>query len=315
MTIKTVLTSKDFSLILSQYDLGIYSHSEPIEQGTVQSNYIIQTNLNKIVFRYYENRSIEAVSFESELIDYLIKHQYPCPAQIKNNHGSYIGTYHDKPFIIFEFIEGQSIEFPNEAHWIQLIKMAAELQNLTLDFQSEFTKYRWNYDPALCRDLANKQAREIKNKDAYDKLKWLENELLTLNLPTSIPKGICHCDFHYSNMLFRDDELVAVLDFDDANYTFLQFDLVGLVEYQAWPNDQDNLNYLKAHGVLQEYMKHRPLLLIEQIHLYDVYKLSILLDCVWYFNRGNYSDFREKRKIEALNCLGRNKFHSKLFKD
>ncbi|MGV7222762.1 MAG: phosphotransferase, partial [Nitrospinales bacterium] len=226
-----------------------------------------------------------------------------------------IGTYHDKPFIIFEFVEGQFIEFPNEAHWIQLIKMAAELQNLTLDFQSDFTKYRWNYSPALCSDLANKQAREIKNKDAYDKLKWLENELLTLNLPTSIPKGICHCDFHYSNMLFRDDELVTVLDFDDANFTFLQFDLVGLIEYQAWPNDQDNINYLKAHEVLQEYMKHRPLLHIEQIHLYDVYKLSILLDCVWYFNRGNYSDFREKRKIEALNCLGRNKFYRKLFKD
>ena len=61
-------------------------------------------------------------------------------------------------------------------------------------------------------------------------------------------------------------------------------------------------------------MKHRPLNNNEKRHLFDVYKLSILIDCVWYFKRGNVSDFYEKRKIDYLNNLGREEFYDKVFK-
>ena len=61
MTVKTPLTHDDFVNILSQYDLGAYTQSEAIQQGTVQTNYFIQTTQGKIVLRYYENRSKVAV--------------------------------------------------------------------------------------------------------------------------------------------------------------------------------------------------------------------------------------------------------------
>lgn len=43
-------------------------------------------------------------------------------------------------------------------------------------------------------------------------------------------------------------------------------------------------------------------------HLCDVYKLSILFDCVWYFGRRSGTGFYERRKIEFLNSLGRQRF-------
>ena len=104
-----------------------------------------------------------------------------------------------------------------------------------------------------------------------------------------------------------------MLDFDDANYTFLQFDLVGLMEYWAWADTAEILDLRKARYVVQEYMQHRALPFIEQQHLYDVYKLSILFDSVWYFSRGDAGDFREKRKIDALHRLGRQQFFDELF--
>jgi homoserine kinase type II len=73
------------------------------------------------------------------------------------------------------------------------------------------------------------------------------------------------------------------------------------------------LDISKARSVVQEYMRNRRLPLIEQQHVYDVYKLSILFDCVWYFARGPAEDFYEKRKIDALNRLGRHAFFEELF--
>lgn len=313
MAVKTVFTSEDFQDMLSHYDLGAFIQAKAVQQGTVQTNYFITTSHGKFVFRYYENRSRESVLFESELLAYLTKCNYPCPAHIKNRQGTTVGTYQDKPYVFSEFLDGEPIEQPNHHHMQQLVQKAAELQAVTKDFRSEYTPYRWNYDPALCRRLAGKEAAKLNTKDAQEKFVWLDHELTMLDLPAALPKGICHCDFHFSNVLFQEGEFAALLDFDDANYTFLQFDLVGLIEAWAWPYTADRLDIKNAHVIVQEYNKHRPLPLIEQEHLYDVYKLSILIDCIWFFRRGAAHDFFEKRKINALTKLGRQNFMDALF--
>jgi Ser/Thr protein kinase RdoA (MazF antagonist) len=313
MTVKTEFTMDDFVSTLSMYDLGTFKHSEAIQQGTVQSNYIIHTSQGKFVFRYYETREMLSVLFESELIAHLTAHHFPCPRQLKNKLGAHIGTYHDKPYAIYEFIEGKHIEDPSVYHLQQVIQKAAELQILTRDFHSVYTEDRWNYTPDLCRLLAHQEAARINTKFAWNKYSWLVHELSNLDLPPTLPKGICHCDFHFSNILFQEDEFVALLDFDDANYTYLQFDLVGLMEYWAWPYTVTIFDLDKAREVVGAYMSYRQLSLLEQNHLFDAYKLSILFDCVWYFSRGSADDFYEKQKIDALSTLGRNVFQRSLF--
>ena len=315
MAVKTQFTRDDFESILAQYNVGAYVRSEPIQRGTVQTNYFVDTTLGKFVLRYYEVRSKESVSFESELLEYLTQHQYPCPSQVKNVQGSYIGSYGDQPYVLFEFLEGQHVEHPSAYQNQQLIQKAAELQKLTEGYDSVYVAHRWNYTPDLCRKLARAEAERINTQEAHKKLEWLEGELARLDLPASLPKGICHCDFHFSNVLFQGDEFVALLDFDDANYTYLQFDLVGLIEYWAWPHGQEKLDIEAARKVVGEYMKHRLLGEEERHHLYDVYKLSILIDCVWYFSRGSGESFNERRKVECLDDLGRQRFYAGLFGD
>jgi Ser/Thr protein kinase RdoA (MazF antagonist) len=114
-------------------------------------------------------------------------------------------------------------------------------------------------------------------------------------------------------VLFRGDEFAALIDFDDANWTFLPFDLVGLIESWAWPHDAELLDLAESRRIVAAYSRHRSLDPLEQRHLYDVYKLSILFDCVWFFGRGEGDDFYEKRKIEALAGLGRQRFFDALF--
>ena len=313
MAVKTVFSDADFIDILAQYNLGAYSHSSAIHQGTVQTNYFLHTTAGKFVFRYYETRSRESVLFESDVLAYLSAHHYPCPSQIPSAQGAYVGVYRNKPFILFEFVDGQVVEHPSFYQWQQLVEKAAELHKLTQSFHSPYTEHRWNYDVDLCRGLALAAAERINTSSAHAKYTWLVHELTTLDLPPTVPKGICHCDFHFSNVLFVGDSLVAVLDFDDANVTFLSFDLVGLIESWAWPYPSDMLDLQRARSVLQEYMRHRALALVEQQHVYDVYKLSILFDCAWYFHRGSADDFYEKHKIDALNRLGRQGFFHALF--
>lgn len=313
MAVKTEFAPEELAGILGQYDLGAYVQAEAIRQGTVQTNYVMRTTQGRFVFRYYENRSRESVLFERDLLLYLTGRGYPCPAPIQDRQGAYVGLHRGKPYMIFQFVEGHHVEQANARQWQQLVQKAAELQKVTEGFRSAYTRYRWNYDVDLCRELASAEAARLDTQNAYQKLAWLAHELSTLDLPPSLPKGICHCDFHFSNVLFQGEEFVALLDFDDANRTFLPFDLVGLVESWAWPHEAEALDLAEARRIVQAYGQHRPLSSPEQQRLYDVYKLSILFDCVWYLGRGDAGDFRERRKIQALRDLGRESFFDGLF--
>lgn len=314
MAVKTTFLDEEFAQILANYDLGDLQKSEPISKGTVQTNFVLYTTKGKFIFRYYENRSKESVVFECSLIKYLKIHNYPCPDVFSNKSGEFVGEYKSKPYAIFEFVEGSHLENPNENQKNQLIEKVAELHNLTKDYTPVNKQFRWNYNVELCRELAKKEAAKINTPDSKSKLVWFESELAKLKFPKSLPKGICHCDFHFSNVLFKDNKFAALIDFDDANYTYLLFDLVGLIESEAWVRDKDEgLNFTLAKKVISEYTKYRQLSDVEQKHLFDVYKLSILFDCIWYFGRGSAEDFLEKRKIDFLNSIGRDKFHNFLF--
>ncbi|UOK56115.1 hypothetical protein MGI18_13800 [Bacillus sp. OVS6] len=71
MAVKTNFSSNNLKAILSNYNLGELVYSDPITKGTVQTNIFIMTTTNKLVFRYYENRTTESVLFEINLMNYL----------------------------------------------------------------------------------------------------------------------------------------------------------------------------------------------------------------------------------------------------
>jgi homoserine kinase type II len=313
MAVKTTYTGEDFTAILAGYRLGELVRSEPISAGTVQTNYRLETSIGTYVFRGYENRTPEQVRFECQVLEYLRHRGYPCPYPLRDRHGAAMGRWQDKPFVIFPFLRGSPVEAPNARHRQQLIQKAAQLQALTRGYRPRSTEYRWNYGPDLCLRLAREKAHKLDSAQGWAKLAWYEAQLARLELPRGMPKGICHCDFHFSNILFDGDEFVALIDFDDANYTYLVFDLVGMLEAWAWTYPRRELDLEEAQRVAAEYARYRPLNPTERRHLFDVFQLSILIDCIWYFDRGGADDFYEKRKIDFLNHLGRDAFTAALF--
>jgi homoserine kinase len=313
MAVKTRFSPQDFEDILAHYSLGICTKSESISQGTVQTNYLIYTTQGRFVFRYYETRHRESVLFETELLTYIKDRGYPCARPIPDQTGACVGICQRKPFVIFEFIEGSHIDQPTTHHQAQVIRKAAELHILTHSYRPLYTKSRLNYDVQNCRELAKREAEKIGTRDAREKFAWLVNQLSALELPDGIPKGVCHCDFHFSNILFKGDQFIGLIDFDDANYTYLIFDLINLIDYWAWPFHSDSHNLAAARKIAQEYNTIRPLNVIEKMHIFDVHKLGILFDCIWFFGRGSADDFYEKRKIEHLDDLGRKRYASAHF--
>ena len=155
---KIEVSKTELAEIFSNYKLGELQDARPLSGGTVQTNLLVETTAGKFVLRLYDNRSPESVRFEANLIGYLRVRHYPCPALFRNKHGRFTGLYDGRPYALFEFVEGYHIERPTSAQKEQLIERVAQLHNLTRNYHPALIMNRWNYSPALCRELAGKAA-------------------------------------------------------------------------------------------------------------------------------------------------------------
>lgn len=114
MAVQSKFSDQVLTQILADYHLGTYIDSSPLTEGSVQTNIKINTTEGPVVFRYYENRHKDSVAFEVQLLEFLHSKNFPCARPYKNKCGHYIGIHRDKPYVIFEYIEGEHIENPNE---------------------------------------------------------------------------------------------------------------------------------------------------------------------------------------------------------
>lgn len=311
MTVKTTISENDFAQILSNYDLGEYKSFEKFANGAGQTTALLITTTGKYVLRYYENRAEKHVLFEVNLFNYLREKQYPVPAIVKNLSDEFYGIYKNKPYIIIEYIEGEHLHNPNEVfnkdQVSKVVEVIARLHILTENYNQEWIEDREVYNPNYCLQKYQNQSRAT-DKEAREE--WLKKELAQLEFPVSLTNCICHADVNYGNFLFRNGEIVAVLDFDMSFYTYIVYDIASLIYWWAFP-PKDGFKDGEASFIATEYLNHHDLSELEKNHIYDALKLIILLGISW----SDESDFEEgKKAVDQINEIGRDGFYRKLFK-
>jgi homoserine kinase type II len=310
MAIRTTIVEDDVVEILSHYDLGEYKGFEKFATGAGQTTILVFTTSGKYVLRYYENRTKKHILFEVNLVDDLRKNGYPVPAIIQNSSGGFYDTWKSKPCIVIEYIEGAHLHNPNdvfdEAQASRVAEVVARLHILTQSYNPAYLKDREEFNAVYCLRAYEKQTR-TKDKEARET--WLKRELGALEFPADLPRGICHADLNYGNFLFRNGEIVVVLDFDMSFHGFVIYDIASLLYWWAKPPKR-GFNAARASLIVRQYSRHRPLSEPEKKHIYDALKLIILLGISW----SDEGDFEESEKsIQHLTTLGRSGFYNALF--
>lgn len=322
MAAKTIFNLFDMYKLLAPYDIGELRMYSPLADGTVQTNYLVETTTGKYLLKYYESRSYEQVQFEFLLMQHLLLNHFPC-APIIHSSLRTLCVYNEKPYVIYQFIEGVHVEHSNERQQISLIHTIADLARITKSLKLKYAENRLSYNKNSLARLAGETTETKYTINGLKKKEWFLRELSALELPTTLTMGICHCDLSFKNILYSGNKVKALLDFDDANETYLFFDIISIIHFFMPKFDHDTWNQYEkrdqimdfgdAKKILSLFEQKCPIPLNDKIHFFDILKLGILSDCIWYFDRGSYFDFFERRKIEAINQIGRDAFFKQLF--
>jgi homoserine kinase type II len=229
MAAYTELTKTLIDELADDYNLGRITDVIPVPEGSVNSNYIIETAKARLLLRIDEFKSESEVKREIDLLAFLRKHSFPCPHPLQDRMGRVYREYDGKCVSLFRYIEGRVLpvtrlrpaQLENIGRALGDLHVIGKGYKKGIDNRFSFERIADIYLAVRGRlpNYFRKVTRTLED----------EIEYLTRYLEGKLPKGIIHGDLFADNLLFRGERLTAMLDFEAACRGKFIFDIATAV--------------------------------------------------------------------------------------
>ncbi|HUO03854.1 MAG TPA: homoserine kinase [Candidatus Binataceae bacterium] len=261
MAVYTELTKPFLREIADDYGLGRVTNASGIAQGSVNTNYLLETAKGKFLLRVDEVKSENELKRELDLLVFLRRHSFQCPHPLQDRMGRLHRSFNHRCVSLFRYQEGRVIA-PPRMKFSQLETIGRTLGNLHvigkgykkgIDNRFSFERIADLYINVRSRlpSYFRKICRALDD----------EVEYLTRYLEGKLPKGIIHGDLFADNLLFRGERLTAMLDFEAACRGKFIFDLATAVNALCFVDGMYSLDRFRR--LLQGYESVRTLSLAE----------------------------------------------------
>lgn len=222
----TKLTESVVNQILNQYDVGELTNLTLLDGGLANSSCVIVTTKGKYVLSVCDEKNPQEISSLTALLAHLQTSAFCTPEVVPLISGENYCLYYEKPVYLKRYIAGEMGGTPTPAKIAQVGEALARLHQIPApDFiPQQLTMGVDDFEALIGRN------------DNYSP--WLAQKrgLIVPYLSDDLPQGLVHGDLFWDNMLFEQDKLVAMLDFEEVCKSYLIFDLgmcaVGCCRHQ-----------------------------------------------------------------------------------
>lgn len=315
--------TEELATVLSNYDLGIIESAQEFPRGSRKSpKMLITAERGKFLLkrRAPGKDNPQRVAFTHAIQLHLWEKKFPLPHLIgtKDKNSSLLQRQ-GNVYELFEFISAQgypqTLEATEDAG-----RVLAVYHHLLLDFKSEWQPGTGSYHqtPIVLRGFEQIRSAGQMPVELVDELNHLYSHSADAAEKQGLanwPKQIAHADWHPGNMLFRDDRVMAVVDYDAARWLprimdvangALQFSIIdGDADVNRWPDFVDESRYrrfIRGYDrvqLLSEAELHAlPWLMIEAL----IAEAAIPIAATGSFGRHSGADFLQmvRRKVRWI---------------
>jgi homoserine kinase type II len=261
MAVYTVLDKRELALLVEDYGLVKLTGATGIANGSVNTNYLLETPRGKHLLRIDEVKSELEVKRELDLLLFLRKHGFPCPQPVADRKGRHYREVGGKCLSVYRYYDGHALR-PSRITHVQLENVGRALA----DLHSIGKSYKKGIDNRFSYERVADLYLEVRGRlPTYFKriVRTLDDEVEYLSnyLEGKLPKGIIHGDLFHDNVVVKGDKVVAVLDFEAACRGKFIFDLATAVNALCF--DGDNYDLKRFEALIGGYESLRALSLAE----------------------------------------------------
>src|SRR5208282_4792425 len=229
MAVYTELNKQFLQELAEDYGFGRVIRALGIRDGSVNTNYLLETAKGKFLARVDEVKSENELRREIDLLSFLRKHGFPCPNPLQDRKGRFYRDLGTKCISVYKYQEGRIVP-PERLRPSQLETAGRTLAQLHVIGKG----YKKGIDNRFSFERIADLYLNVRSRlpNYFHKItRTLEDEIdyLTRYLEGKLPKGIIHGDLFADNLLFRGEKLTAVLDFEAACRGKCIFDIATAV--------------------------------------------------------------------------------------
>jgi homoserine kinase type II len=211
-------TNKKLAHFLSWYGLNKYEAFQPVEGGSVNSNFSLLSGGKRWFLRLYEEQELEGARRELAMVGALAQAGVPTPPALGDAR-----ELEGRPAALFPWIEG-SMRCQASVAARDLYTLGAAVASMhRASERLDAPEHRFGTDA-----LRERLGRIAKHPRADQfPIERLSRELDTLERTRdeSLPQGVVHGDLFRDNVLWQGTDLAALLDFESAFEGPLVYDL------------------------------------------------------------------------------------------
>jgi len=268
-------TKKDFEEIAEKYELGKYKSNRHIWHALENTVYFIQTTKGKYILKIFKKSNSKFIKYQIKMTDYLAKNKVLTPRILKTKSGKGIHNYKKHDITIQEFIIGEEREKLNN---IQVKNIGKEIGRLNKKLLKLNLKGGDNWGKDHQFKLEKNNVLKINKLDIKKEEKSLIKDLKKINRK-KLRKSIIHSDLGDSNLLFKNNNLVAIIDWDDAHRDYLIYELSAVISSFFISKDLVKKEQIKLF--LKHYQKELKINSEEKKALYYFTKDRIIKALIW----------------------------------
>jgi homoserine kinase type II len=244
--------------------------------------FLIEADSGKYILRLCPEgdrwRSQEEILAELELIDYLNKHKFPAPCPIAKKNRKMIVEYENKFGYLRKYDSGQAILEPSTEQVNEFGRILGYFHSLIEGYQTKHKReHLWNLKTTQENFLEVKENILKSNFPQVDDfVAKLEKEFFALSFPEELPQGMIHEDLGKRHILWQNNKISCILDFDRCYYGQLVLDLGQAVRGWCFTDDWQKWSNQNLTILLDGYSQKRKLTNLEKEYLFKAVKFAVL---------------------------------------
>ena len=277
----TTLSPTELANIVAQYPIGTSLKLEEISGGYGNSNFKLTTTTGEFLLKICDEKNQTELNTQIALLAHLRQHAYPTvyPILTKNQNPLIHETFGS--VMLYPFLRGTHPEpSPNV-----LSQLGAALATLhCIAPIAELPRF------AMGISQMRPFFEEVRNTQfaTHPFIESLKSQLESVEpqLNASLPMGLLHGDLFLDNTLFKGEQMVAILDFEEGCYDTLLID-IGMTIIGNCYTPQHQLILKVASRFLDAYNAVRPLTDSEWQHLDCFVHYAAFSIAFWRFRQFN----------------------------
>jgi homoserine kinase type II len=269
------LDASDVTSLTRRFGIDDVAAFSRMDGGLENTSYCVETSSGKYVLTIWDQKSLQHATSLANLLVHLTNQGIRTTEVIVPTNEPIVILHDKKPAMLKRYVDGDVTAHLTGNLLVQLGEEMARLHRIPAP---PYLPESFGYGRDCFTDVTHSNL-------GHPYLDWLTERSgeLQKSIPAHLPKALIHGDVFFDNVIVQGEQLMAIIDFEEACRYYRGFDLGMAIVGTC--RDRKGISFEKAEQFLRGYQKETTLELIERETLKAFTVYAAVATSFWRFRQ------------------------------